>query len=316
MSINLPVHAVLALVLLAVAVVPSSAVNATTDWTEPGDADVETQLVDWIDTGRDRSLPIKLYLPEGDGPFPVVIFSHGLGGSREAAPYLGEYWASHGFLGVFVQHPGTDRSLFAGATSREEILEDLRSGTRNREMAQARFEDIPFVIDEIERLAASGALPADITRIGMAGHSYGAATTIAVMGRRFGRQMDFTEPRILAGLTLSPTAPPARLPERMHPRLYDRITRPMLHLTGTEDVAAIRPEIDPADRTIPFSLIPSGEQYLIVFEGVTTPSSAAAAARATARRRTGIRRSRRSRRKSRRPSGRRISMAIRTRWRG
>lgn len=264
MSINLPVHAVLSLVLVTVAVLPSSSVSA--DWDETGTHGVETRLESWRDEARDRDLPIKLYIPEGDGPFPVVIFSHGLAGSREAAPYLGEHWASHGFLGVFVQHPGTDRSLLEGMRNREEAVDALRNRTRDVESARARFEDIPFVVDEIERRAASGALPADPDRLGMSGHSYGAATTIAVLGRRFGRQMDFTEARIDAGIALSPTAPPRRVPDRMHGRLYGNMQTPMLHLTGTADVAAVQPDVDPADRTIPFRMIPEGEQYLIVFE--------------------------------------------------
>jgi len=65
----------------------------------------------WHDAARSRDLPVKLYFPiEGAGPFPVIIFSHGVGGSREAFTYLGETWASHGYVAVFLQHPGTDEA--------------------------------------------------------------------------------------------------------------------------------------------------------------------------------------------------------------
>src|ERR1700712_5603134 len=65
----------------------------------------------WHDAARARDLPVKLYFPvEGVAPFPVIIFSHGVGGSREAFSYLGETWASHGYVAVFLQHPGTDEA--------------------------------------------------------------------------------------------------------------------------------------------------------------------------------------------------------------
>ena len=44
---------------------------------------------DWHDVARNRDVPAKIYFPtEGAGPFPVIIFSHGLGGTREGYEYL------------------------------------------------------------------------------------------------------------------------------------------------------------------------------------------------------------------------------------
>src|SRR6201999_1528495 len=49
---------------------------------------------DWKDTSRDRDLPVKIYVPtNGDGPFPLIVFSHGLGGSREGYDYIASQWA-------------------------------------------------------------------------------------------------------------------------------------------------------------------------------------------------------------------------------
>src|SRR5450432_1692671 len=52
----------------------------------------------WNDPSRNREVPVKIYFPtEGNGPFPVVIFSHGLGGTREGYEYLARQWAANGY---------------------------------------------------------------------------------------------------------------------------------------------------------------------------------------------------------------------------
>lgn len=228
-------------------------------------APVETRLEVWRDEARGRDIPVKLYLPETAGPAPVVIFSHGLGGSREAAPYLGERWAQEGFLGVFIQHPGSDASVWEGLSGQaaREALAQAATG-RN---AFTRFQDLPFVIDEIEARAASGALPADPERIAMAGHSFGAHSVLAAAGRVYVTPrgaMDFADSRIDAGIMLSPPPPPAD--ESAWPSIYGSIEPPLMHITGTQDESVLEPDTDPADRLIPFREIDGPPQYLIVFD--------------------------------------------------
>jgi predicted dienelactone hydrolase len=64
----------------------------------------------WIDSDRsDRAVPWKLYVPEAaTAPAPVVVWSHGLGGSRDGGEYLGRHLASHGYAAFHVQHAGSD----------------------------------------------------------------------------------------------------------------------------------------------------------------------------------------------------------------
>jgi predicted dienelactone hydrolase len=48
------------------------------------------------DSARSRQIPIRVWLPTKKEPAPVVLFSHGLGGSRENNSYLAKHWASRG----------------------------------------------------------------------------------------------------------------------------------------------------------------------------------------------------------------------------
>ena len=64
------------------------------------------------DHGRQREIPIRIYLPSVKTPAPVVLFSHGLGRSRQGNAYLGNHWASRGYVVVFIQHPGSDSSVW------------------------------------------------------------------------------------------------------------------------------------------------------------------------------------------------------------
>src|SRR5581483_2551842 len=45
---------------------------------------------DWHDDKRNCDVPVKVYFPTGEAkPLPVIVFSHGLGGTREGYEYLG-----------------------------------------------------------------------------------------------------------------------------------------------------------------------------------------------------------------------------------
>jgi poly(3-hydroxybutyrate) depolymerase len=75
--------------------------------------------LDWTDSARGRSVPARLYLPRAataEQPVPLIVFSHGLGGSRNGYTYLGTHWASQGFASLHLQHVGSDRSLWSSGS--------------------------------------------------------------------------------------------------------------------------------------------------------------------------------------------------------
>ena len=49
------------------------------------------------DGSRNREIPVRVYLPGDEKPAPIVLFSHGLGGSRAGSRFLGEHWAARDY---------------------------------------------------------------------------------------------------------------------------------------------------------------------------------------------------------------------------
>ena len=111
----------------------------------------------FTDRVRGRRIPFRVYSPVGlNQPAPVVLFSPGLGGSRDAAPYLGLALAKAGYVAIFLQHPGSDSALLKGAADGQEVRKRLKAVTSDPSSAAARYGDIPFVVDQIERMAVEG----------------------------------------------------------------------------------------------------------------------------------------------------------------
>lgn len=218
------------------------------------------------DAVRQRVIPIRVYLPLSKSPAPVVLFSHGLGGSREGSAYLAEHWSARGYLCIFLQHPGTDTSVW----------KDKPMGQRMRAMKEAagaenfllRVKDVSAVLDQLDRWnktdgqTLAGRL--DLTRVGMAGHSFGAITAQAVSGQSFGwGNMSFTDTRIKAAILFSPSSPRrGRDPKEA----FGNVRIPWMLMTGTKDVALIS-DADVKSRLAVYAALPPGGKYELVLYG-------------------------------------------------
>lgn len=191
------------------------------------------KLVD--DRRAGRIIPIKIYTPEGAGPFPVILWSHGLGGGADGASFLSRFVASHGYVIVHVQHAGTDTSLWEGKPGHP--WDVIRAQKIPRAAVLDRFADIPFVLDQLQKMTGLPAL--DYTRLGMSGHSFGALTTQVMAGQLYPDENDmlhsFREPRFSCGILYSPV--PARYSGATE--AYEAIELPLLHMTGTKDESPI-----------------------------------------------------------------------------
>lgn len=96
--------------------------------------------------------------------FPLVAFSHGFGGLRFQSYFLTEHLASHGFVVVAPDHPGTSLLSF------EPDAVSYWAIRRPRDVADA--------VDAVAELG----LPVDVSRYAAVGHSFGAWTSLVVGG--------------------------------------------------------------------------------------------------------------------------------------
>ena len=223
--------------------------------------------LDWFDATRKRAVPVRLYLPGGarsTRALPLVVFSHGIGGSRRGYSYLGRYWASQGYASLHLQHVGSDRSLWAGNVLG--LVGRLHDAAQEDE-AIARVGDLRFALDQILGGAEPG-VAIDTGRIIAAGHSYGANTIMLAAGARVeraGRVIDLYDARLKAAILLS--APPFYGDADMV-KILAGIRLPTLHVTATEDVIRIPGYFSGADdRIAVFEAMSGARKTLAVFEG-------------------------------------------------
>jgi predicted dienelactone hydrolase len=223
-----------------------------------------------VDTGvRDgaREIPLRLYVPaQLTSPAPVVLFSHGLGGSREGNAYCGQHWAARGYVAVFLQHPGSDTSVWKDVPPAQR-LQALRAAA-NLKSFRLRVDDVRATLDTLEAWNARGSGnelsgKLDLAHFGMSGHSFGAVTTQAVSGQEFPLVGDrFTDPRIRAALAMSPSQPR----RGSATDAFASVQIPWLVMTGTRDTAPIGGQTV-AMRLAVFPALRPGDKYELVLDG-------------------------------------------------
>lgn len=247
------------------------------DWTSieeaSGDSEsrpssVSTFDLEWIDATRDRRVPARLHWPGhtvAKSPAPLLVFSHGIGGTRKGYSYLGQHLAAQGWACLHVQHIGSDAAIWHGNPFR--ILTRLQVAAQEDE-ALHRVNDLSFALD---RMLAEDAPPGrnvDHRRIVVGGHSYGANTAMLSIGasvKRGGQLIALRDPRFTAAVLIS--APPF-YGERDLAAVLGPVQIPTLHITTTEDVIRIPGLYSPvADRLDIFEATGGRLKQLVVFNG-------------------------------------------------
>jgi len=215
----------------------------------PATAEVVENYV-LTDAVRARQLPLKIYYPpqERAGGYPVVIFSHGSGGSKDGYSYLGRFWAENGYIVIHVTHLEYGRikiqsgkMLVSGSwvPIPEWAKEQMSSNPPENWIVKNRALDISFIIDslpEIEEMVPELRGRMDRTRIGVAGHSEGASTVMAVAGAVLQfpawETRTFGDPRVKAFIAMGPWTPGEG---GFFVDSWVSVTRPILIMAGSKE---------------------------------------------------------------------------------
>lgn len=150
---------------------------------------------------RGEDLKVRVSAPATGSELPIIVFSHGFGGSLDGYGPLADYWAAHGFVVIQPTHLDS------------RTLNLPPEDPRTPRIWRFRVEDMKSILDQLDHLEASvpglgGRL--DRSRIAAAGHSWGGQTVSMLLGARVldthgepGENM--SDSRIKAGVLLATT---------------------------------------------------------------------------------------------------------------
>lgn len=158
---------------------PTTDFSKLTDLRQPGTFGVQPkQTLAVNDSSRDRKFYIDVYKPQTwpSGKTPVVIFSHGLASRPEDFAKRAEHLASYGYVVALPQHLGSDTK------QTEALIKGLSREIFDPNEFINRPKDISYAIDELERRKSEFQGQLDLESVGVAGHSFGGYTALAVAG--------------------------------------------------------------------------------------------------------------------------------------
>ncbi len=222
----------------------------------------------WPDAARGgRAIPVRVRWPSAGGstsPLTVLLFSHGLGGTRDGGAIWGEAWAAAGFVVMHLQHPGSDLPALRAAAKNFADRSGLREAASPAQLL-ARLADVGFVLDEIGRRQADRqGRWADVRadRIGMSGHSFGAHTTLGMAGQRYAGFAGAREARLASFIAFSPTVPASGDTRQA----FAGLDRPLLSVTGSRDDDVLGNGATPERRIAVFAALPPGGKAQLVLQ--------------------------------------------------
>ena len=229
------------------------------------------------DPRRHKNVEVTVRYPRVKGTrartaWPLIVFSHGAGGSRAAFPDLTTHWASYGYVVIIPTHADTMPARGRHQPERAFDVDQLD-----------RLADVVFVVDSLVQIEKKmdgfhgrHAARIDRDRIGVAGHSAGALTAQMAIGVkvRLSRADGETQlksvgdPRFKAAILISGQSTINRLLTRDS---WNDLAKPFLVITGSRDVVPVSRET-PESRQEPFLLARPGQKYLVFIEGATPAS--------------------------------------------
>jgi predicted dienelactone hydrolase len=246
------------------------------------------------DTTRNKDVEVSIEYPtRGTGPFPIIIFSPGYGGSSHSYEALISYWTSYGYVCIRPMHADSGALRDTMNDLLQMKPEDRRQSMRRDRTKQQnpdtlartrpnpaeaiwekerepqwrdRVRDITVILDslnDIEKNYPELAGKMDHTRIGVGGHSYGAFTAMLLGGAKtFSTPpVSGADPRVKAIVAMSPQGVASN--RGLTAESWRDVHVPAMFMTGTRDYGANETE-SPDWRRTAYENSPAGDKYFVL----------------------------------------------------
>jgi predicted dienelactone hydrolase len=250
---------------------------AFADAPPPTEGPHEVAIADGLtlrDAARGKDLPYKVSFPKEGGPSPLLVFSHGFGGNKDAFSPVSRHWASHGYVVIQPTHAdglgrrGGDRNA-PGTWPARRGAGGLLAGLNDPNRIADRIADLVLILDSLAEIAkATPGLEGriDAKRIGVGGHSFGAYTAMLIggvtvdLGGEQGRS--FRDRRVTCIL---PVSAQGTGQQGLTEASWTGLTIPMMTITGTRDQGVGGQGVE--WKREPYRFSPPGSKYLVVIDG-------------------------------------------------
>jgi predicted dienelactone hydrolase len=223
------------------------------------------------DEKRNKDVPVRIFYPVIAGKYPVVIFSHGAGGSDTCCESLTRHWATYGYITLQPIHEDSVAQRRSSGDENARFPQAVSEALKNPGLWESRPRDISFLLDSLaglqKRVAGlNGKI--DTSRVGVAGHSMGAYTAEASAGALVDLPghpgQNFSDPRAKAILCLSPQGP-GQFGLSSHS--FNNISLPYMGITGSLD--DLGPLANATWHKIPFERSQPGDKYEVFIQGAS-----------------------------------------------
>jgi predicted dienelactone hydrolase len=232
-----------------------------------------TEVSDLVlhDEKRNKDVRVRIFYPVIAGKYPVIIFSHGAGGSETCCESLTRHWATYGYITIQPIHDDAVVQRRASGDANVRFPQAVREALKNSVLSESRPRDISFLLDSLSALqkrvaGLNGKI--DTSRVGVAGHSMGAYTAEAIGGALVDLPdhpgQNFSDPRAKAILCLSPQGP-GQFGLTAHS--FSHISLPFMGITGSQD--NLGPLANAAWHKIPFERSQPGDKYEVFIQGAS-----------------------------------------------